>query len=154
MTIEERKVSDTKSAGEPYRVLFLCTGNSARSSMAEAILNRIGPPRFRAFSAGSHPKGKVHPQALRLLDALGHDTSGLRSKSWDEFTHGTAFDHIITVCGKAAGEPCPTLPGRPAKLHWDIPDPTSASGTPPQIEAAFRQAYDMLLERIGAFVNR
>ena len=154
MTIEERKASETKSGGEPYRVLLLCTGNSARSSMAEAILNRIGTPRFQAFSAGSHPKGNVHPQVLRLLHALGHDTSGLRSKSWDEFTHGMAFDHIITVCGKAAGEACPTIPGRPAKLHWDIPDPASMSGTAAQTEAAFRQAYDMLLERIAAFMSR
>ena len=147
-------MSDKKSAGEPYRVLFLCTGNSARSSMAEAILNRIGPPRFEAFSAGSHPKGKVHPKALRLLDALGHDTSGLRPKSWDEFSDGPAFDHIITLCNKVAGETCPVIPGRPAKLHWDIADPTSASGTQLQMEVAFRQAYDKLLERIGALVNR
>jgi protein-tyrosine-phosphatase len=145
-------MSDKRSAMR--KVLFICTGNSARSIMAEAILNTIGPPRFRAYSAGSHPKGNVHPETLRLLNALGHDTSSLRSKSWDEFADGTAFDHIVTVCNKAAGEVCPIIPGKPAKTHWDIPDPTSVSGTQIQIEAAFRQAYDMLLERIRTFIRQ
>ena len=146
-------MSDSGSARDRQNVLFLCTGNSSRSIMAEAILNRIGPPRFEAYSAGSHPKGKVHPQTLRLLNALGYDTSGLRSKSWDEFTDGPAFDRIITVCNNAAGEACPVIAGKPAKLHWDIPDPASVSGTQAQMEAAFRRTYDMLFERIIAFVT-
>jgi len=133
-------------------VLFLCSGNSSRSIMAEAILNRIGAPRFHAFSAGSHPKGHVHPEALLLLEKNGYDLTGLRSKSWDEFACGMAIDHIATVCNKAAAETCPVIPGRPAKLHWDIPDP--ASRTPVEMKAAFRQAYDMLLERIEKFVRQ
>ena len=134
-------------------VLFLCTGNSARSILAEVILNKVGQGRFRAYSAGSQPKGQVHPQTLRLLNELGHDTSGLRSKSWDEFARhdGPTFDAVITVCNNAAGETCPIVPGKPAKAHWDIPDPAAAQGSPAEIEAAFRQAYDMLAERIGAF---
>jgi arsenate reductase len=132
-------------------VLFICTGNSARSLMAEAILNRIGPPRFHARSAGSHPKGTVHPEALRLLGSLGYDASGLRSKSWDEFTDGMAFDRIITVCNNAAGEVCPVIPGEPAKAHWDIPDPASAKGSQ---EAAFRQVYDLLTTQIGTLVRQ
>jgi protein-tyrosine-phosphatase len=140
--------------GAPSHVLFLCTGNSARSLMAEAILNRIGAPRFRAWSAGSHPKGSVHPEALRLLRTLGYDTAGLRSKSWDEFTGGIAFDHVITVCNNAAAEACPLIPGMPAKLHWDIPDPASARGSAAEIEAAFRAVHDVLAERIRMFVDR
>jgi protein-tyrosine-phosphatase len=147
-------MSDKGCAGDPYSVLFLCTGNSSRSIMAEAILNRIGPPRFRAYSAGSHPKGNVHPETLRLLNALGYDTSRLRSKSWDAFTKGTAFDHIVTVCNTVAGEVCPVIPGKPATMHWDIPDLSSVSGTQLQMEAAFRQAYDILSERIGTFVRQ
>jgi arsenate reductase len=153
MTFEEVKMTGKGSTGD-YNVLFLCTGNSARSIMAEAILNRIGPPRFRASSAGSHPTGKVHPETLRLLNALRYDTSSLRSKSWDEFTDGTAFDHIVTVCNNAAGEVCPAIPGKPARMHWDIPNPASVRATKPQMEAAFRQVYDMLSERIGAFVSQ
>jgi arsenate reductase len=138
--------------GQIFNVLFLCTGNSARSIMAEAILNKIGEGRFRAYSAGSQPKGQVHPQTLRLLNELGHDTTGLRSKSWDEFAgkDGLAFDSVITVCSNAAGETCPIIPGKPAKVHWDIPDPAAARGTPAQIEAAFRQAYERLSSRIAS----
>ena len=147
-------MSNQDHAGDPSNVLFLCTGNSSRSIMAEAILNRIGPPRFRACSAGSHPKGAVHPEALRLLNSLGYDTSDLRSKSWDTFTAGTLFDHIVTVCNNAAAEVCPVIPGKSAKMHWDIPDPSAVSGTQTQTEAAFRQAYDMLSEQIEAFVRR
>jgi arsenate reductase len=122
--------------------------------MAEAILNKIGPPRFQAYSAGSQPKEIVHPETLRLLTKFGYETSGLHSKSWHEFADGAAFDHIVTVCNNAAGEVCPVFFGKPAKTHWDIPDPASVGGTEKEIQAAFRQAYDMLLERIGAFVRQ
>lgn len=136
-------------------ILFLCTGNSARSVMAEAILNKIGPPRFRAHSAGSHPGGEVHPETIRLLETRGHDVSGLRSKSWDEFSSQSsiAFDHIVTVCNNAAGEVCPVIPGKPAKSHWDIPDPAAVAGSQNEIEHAFQRAYDMLDMRIRAFVT-
>jgi len=128
-------------------VLFLCTGNSARSIMAEAILNKIGAGRFKAYSAGSQPKGEVHPETIRLLRSLHYETDALRSKSWDDFARSaTPFDYIITVCNNAAGEACPVIPGRPTKDHWDIPDP-AASGS----QMAFRQAYQMLLDRIQAF---
>lgn len=139
----------------PSNVLFLCTGNSARSIIAEAILNKIGGGRFKAFSAGSQPKGQVHPQTLRLLISKGHDIAGLSSKSWDAFAQGSvAFDHIITVCNNAAGEACPIIPGKPAKDHWDIPDPAGVTGTREKIEAAFRDAYAMLHERITDFVAK
>jgi len=140
-------MSDTRN------VLFVCTGNSARSLMAEAILDRLGAPRFHAFSAGSHPKGMVHPEALRLLAALGYDTSRLRSKSWDEFAAGPDFSHVITVCNNAAAEVCPVIPGKPKKLHWDVPDPATVCGTQAQREAAFRRTHDLLLTRIGALVR-
>lgn len=134
----------------PLNVLFLCTGNSARSIMAEALLNQIGRGRFRAYSAGSQPKGQVHPETLRLLTRLGHDTSALRSKSWDEFAgqDGPEFDYIITVCNNAAGEACPIIPGKPAKAHWDIPDPAAVRGDQQDVEQAFRAAYGMLADRI------
>lgn len=141
---------------QPQNVLFLCTGNSARSILAEAILNKVGAGRFRAYSAGSQPKGQVHPETLRLLSGLGYDTAALRSKSWDEFARqdGLAFDHIITVCSNAAGEVCPIIPGKPAKEHWDIPDPAGVSGMREQVAAAFRNACGMRSERIGAFVAK
>lgn len=137
---------------KPANVLFLCTGNSARSIMAEAILNKIGKGKFRAYSAGSQPKGKVHPETLRLLASLGHETAGLRSKSWSEFAGQGApeLDYVITVCNNAAGESCPIMPGKPAKAHWDIPDPAAVEGSREGIEAAFREAYAMLQERIEA----
>lgn len=137
------------------KVLFLCTGNSARSIMAEAILNRLGHGRFEAFSAGSQPKGQVHPATLRVLSMNGHPTHGLRSKSWDEFSGNSdlTFDHVITVCNNAAGETCPIIPGKPAKMHWDISDPAAVQGTQAEIEAAFRQAYEILSERVAAFVD-
>lgn len=146
----------TENKNSPRNILFLCTGNSARSIMAEAILNKIGQGRYRAYSAGSKPKGEVHPETLRLLRSLGHETSGLRSKSWDEFAQqgGSEMDHVITVCNNAAGEACPVIPGKPAKEHWDIPDPAAATGSNDQIEAAFRGAYQMLSERIEAFVGK
>ena len=136
-------------------VLFLCTGNSARSIIAEAILNKIGKGRFVAYSAGSQPKGQVHPETLRLLRSMGYETDALRSKSWNEFAEGkTSFDHIVTVCNNAAGEACPVIPGKPAKDHWDIPDPAAVTGSQEQIEAAFKSAHAMLLERIQSFVAR
>ena len=138
---------------QPYSVLFLCTGNSARSIIAETILNHIGDGRFRAYSAGSHPKGEVNPHTLRLLSALGHDTAGLRSKSWDEFagTGAPELDFIFTVCDNAAGEACPFWPGKPISAHWGIPDPAAATGTDAEIAVAFNEAYRMLHRRIDAF---
>jgi protein-tyrosine-phosphatase len=147
-------MSHRAKAGDPYEVLFLCTGNSGRSIMAEAILNRIGPPRFQAHSAGSQPKDAVHPETLRLLQRLGYDTSQLRAKSWDAFTDGTRFDHIVTVCNDAAREVCPIVPGKAAGTHWDVPNPAAVRGTQTEIEAAFRKAYDTLFERIAAFVRQ
>ena len=140
----------------PHKVLFLCTGNSARSIIAEAILNKTGGGRFRAFSAGSRPTGQVNPDTLRVLRASGVDTSGLRSKSWGEFARpdGLAFDHIITVCNNAAGEACPIIPGAPAKDHWDIPDPAAVVGSREQVEATFKNTYALLAERIEAFIKK
>jgi arsenate reductase len=138
----------------PYNVLFLCTGNSARSILAEAILTRAGKGRFQAFSAGSHPKGSVNPHTIALLEGLGYDTAGFRSKSWDEFASaGTDFDFVFTVCDDAAGEACPVWPGQPATAHWGIPDPAAAAGTPAEIALAFSNAYRMLERRIGAFIS-
>jgi arsenate reductase len=133
-------------------VLFLCTGNSARSILAEAILNREGRGHFRAFSAGSHPKGEVHPAAVKLLSELGFATEGYRSKSWGEFAAPGAppLDVVITVCDNAAGEVCPIWPGKPAKAHWSIPDPAAVEGAG-QSEA-FRVAYRNLHARIGEFL--
>ncbi len=138
----------------PFTVLFLCTGNSSRSIMAEAILNRQGRGRFKAYSAGSFPKGEVNPHALTLLDTLGYDTAGLRSKSWDEFAKpgAPAFDFIFTVCDDAAGETCPVWPGHPMSAHWGIPDPAKAAGTPAEISLAFDDAYRMLSRRIEVFI--
>jgi protein-tyrosine-phosphatase len=137
----------------PYNVLFLCTGNSARSIMAEAILNRMAAGKFRALSAGSRPKGTIHPEALRLLQSLGHDTSGLRSKSWSEFANPGAplLDFVFTVCDNAAGEVCPLWPGQPVTAHWGVPDPAAATGTPVEIALAFKDTYRMLNARIGVF---
>jgi protein-tyrosine-phosphatase len=138
-----------------FNVLFLCTGNSARSIMAEAILNKIGAEHFRGFSAGSHPKGNVHREAIRLLESLGHDTSSLRSKSWTEFAAAGAppADFVFTVCDNAAGEACPIWPDHPMTAHWGIPDPAEATGKPAEVAVAFREAYRMLEQRIGAFVS-
>jgi protein-tyrosine-phosphatase len=140
---------------EKFNVLFLCTGNSARSVMAEAILNRTGLGKFHAFSAGSHPKGRIHPQAIRLLQSLHYDTSHLRSKSWSEFAEpGTPLlDFVFTVCDNAAGEICPVWPGQPMTAHWGIPDPAEATGTPAEVALAFKEAYRMLDRRISIFVS-
>jgi arsenate reductase len=140
-------------ADRPFNVLFLCTANSARSIMAEAILNNIGGGKFRAFSAGSHPKGQINPHARRLLASLGHDASGLRSKSWSEFADPGAplLDFVFTVCDNAAGETCPVWPGQPMTAHWGVPDPALATGSPAQIALAFKDSYRMLNARIGIF---
>lgn len=134
-----------------YNVLFLCTGNSARSIMAEAILNRKGPPNFTAHSAGSHPTGFVHPQALRQLEFAHLPTDELRSKSWDEFARPGAPDlnFVFTVCDNAAREVCPLWPGQPMTAHWGVPDPAVVAGTPQQIERAFHEAFMILDRRIS-----
>ncbi len=139
----------------PYNVLFLCTGNSARSILAEAILNRIGEGKFVAWSAGSRPKGAVHPEALALLRRLGYPTEGLRSKSWDEFGRpgAPALDFVFTVCDNAASEVCPVWPGQPMTAHWGAPDPAAVEGTEAEIVAAFRDAFLILQRRIELFAN-
>ena len=136
-------------------VLFLCTGNSARSILAESILNRDGAGRFCAFSAGSHPKGEVHPHALDLLRKLNHPLAGLRSKSWEEFAVAGAprLDFVFTVCDNAAGETCPIWPGQPMTAHWGVPDPAAAVGTEAERRLAFADSYRMLANRIGIFIN-
>jgi arsenate reductase len=135
--------------------LFLCTGNSARSILAEAILNQKGSPHFRAYSAGSHPTGRVNPIAVRLLDAGKMPVANLRSKSWDEFAKPGApkMDFVFTVCDNAANEICPVWPGQPVTAHWGVPDPAAVSGTPQQIERAFRDAYLLLDRRISLFLS-
>jgi protein-tyrosine-phosphatase len=137
----------------PFNVLFLCTGNSARSVMAEAILRKLGNGRFRAFSAGSLPKGQVHPLTLQLLNDLRYDVSGLRSKSWSEFVKPGApsLDFVFTVCDNAAGETCPVWPGQPMTAHWGVPDPAAATGSPAEVALAFKDAYRMLHQRIAVF---
>ena len=134
----------------PYNVLFLCTGNSARSILAEAILNRFGDGKFRAFSAGSHPNGKVNPHALELLKRLGIETAGLRSKPWDEFSGPGApeLDFVFTVCDNAAGEVCPVWPGQPMTAHWGVPDPAAAQGDEVKRLRAFEDAAITLKRRI------
>lgn len=138
-----------------YNVLFLCTGNSARSILAEAVLNRAGRGRFRAFSAGSQPRGEVHPYALDLLTKLDYPTDALRSKSWDEFAAAGAptLDFVFTVCDNAASETCPIWPGQPMSAHWGIPDPAAAQGTEAERRLAFAEAYRMMSNRIAAFIS-
>lgn len=138
-----------------YNVLFLCTANSSRSIMAEAILNRDGKGLFQASSAGSQPRGEINPHTATLLTTLGYDLSQFRSKSWDEFAAPGAaeMDFIFTVCDDAAGEACPIWPGHPATAHWGVPDPAKAIGTPAEVQLAFDDAYRMLASRIGIFVN-
>jgi arsenate reductase len=134
----------------PLNVLFLCTGNSARSILAEALMNRLGEGRFRAFSAGSMPKGEVNPHALPLVRALGFNDTDFRSKPWDEFATAGAprLDFVITVCDNAAGDVCPLWPGQPITAHWGIPDPAAATGTEAEIAVAFREAARLLRNRI------
>jgi arsenate reductase (thioredoxin) len=138
----------------PYNVLFLCTGNSARSILAEGILRRKGAPNFHAYSAGSHPSGKVRPEALHQLELAGIPTEGLRSKSWDEFAAPGAphLDFIFTVCDNAASETCPLWPGHPVSAHWGIPDPAAVQGTEAEIAQAFHEAFTTLDRRIGLFL--
>jgi len=144
---------DTRS--EPYNVLFLCTGNSARSIMAEAVLNRAGQGNFQAFSAGSHPKGHIHPYALDLLHKLHYDVTRLRSKSWKEFSRPDApkLDFVFTVCDNAAKEACPLWPGQPMTAHWGVPDPVEATGTEAEVRFAFADTLRMLTNRINIFVS-
>jgi protein-tyrosine-phosphatase len=138
-----------------FNVLFLCTGNSARSILSEALLNKRGPGQFRAFSAGSHPAGRVNPFALELLQRLGYMTDGLRSKSWDEFAAPGApeLDFVFTVCDNAAGEVCPMWPGQPITAHWGVPDPAAVEGTDEQKRKAFDEAFLILDRRISLFLS-
>ena len=138
-----------------YNVLFLCTHNSARSVIAEAIMNRLGGGRFKGFSAGSQPKGKVNPFAIGLLDRLNYDTGAIRSKSWDEFAAADAprMDFVFTVCDNAAQETCPVWPGQPMTAHWGVPDPSETKGSDAEIAAAFADTHRMLYQRISIFTN-
>src|ERR1700733_13312154 len=138
-----------------YNVLFLCTGNSARSIMAEGLMNAKGESRFTAYSAGSHPSGAVRPEALRQLEAAHIPTTGFRSKSWDEFAKPEApeMDFVFTVCDNAANEACPIWPGQPMTAHWGVPDPAAATGTEAEIAFAFSEAYRQLNSRISVFVS-
>lgn len=138
-----------------YNVLFLCTANSARSIIAECILNRLGAGRFKAFSAGSVPRGELHPFAVELLQTLNYDTAGLRSKSWDEFAlpGAPALDFVFTVCDDAANETCPVWPGQPISAHWGVPDPVAAVGTEAQRRVAFADTHRMLYQRISIFTS-
>jgi arsenate reductase (thioredoxin) len=140
---------------QPYNVLFLCTGNSARSIMAEAILNHKGRPNFVAYSAGSHPSGLIRPEALRQLETAHLPTQNLRSKSWDEFAQPGApqMDFVFTVCDNAAREECPFWPGQPITAHWGVADPAAVSGTPDQIERAYRESFVILDRRISLLLS-
>jgi arsenate reductase (thioredoxin) len=138
-----------------FNVLFLCTGNSARSIIAEAILNRVGQGKFKAYSAGSQPKGEVHPYTLQLLKTLNHDTSFARSKNWKEFAVPGApqMDFVFTVCDNAANEACPVWPGQPMTAHWGVPDPAAAEGTEAERHLAFDDTYRMLNNRLSIFTS-
>ena len=139
----------------PYNVLFLCTGNSARSILAEALINHMGKGRFHGYSAGSHPKGQVHPISIALLEERGLPTEGLRSKSWDEFAAAGAppLDFVFTVCDNAAGEVCPYWPGQPVTGHWGIEDPAAVAGTDDRKRQAFNRAFTALERRIRLFIS-
>jgi arsenate reductase len=149
----EKKLDDQQPPDRKFNVLFLCTGNSARSIIAEAILNRIGGGTFNAYSAGSQPKAVPHPQTLALLSSLGYDTSTFRAKSWSEFAKpgAPALDFVFTVCDNAAGEACPFWPGQPITAHWGIPDPAAAQGSRAQVALAFKNAYRRLERRMAMF---
>lgn len=138
---------------KPYNVLFLCTHNSARSVLSEAIMNRIGAGKFVAYSAGSQPRGAINPNSIKLLDQLGYDTGNLRSKSWDEFAKPGApeIDFIFTVCDDAAGEVCPVWPGKPLTAHWGVADPSAVKGSDLEVAMAFQEAYRLLYRRIELF---
>ncbi len=142
-------------SSKPHSILFLCTGNSARSILAEAIANRLGEGRLRGYSAGSRPQGRVHPAAVALLRRRGYSTDALRSKSWDEFAgcDAPALDVVITVCDNAAAESCPVWAGRALKAHWGMADPAVVAGTPAQTEQAFEKTYALLHERISSLVE-
>lgn len=142
-------------AESPYNVLFLCTGNSARSIFGEALINSMGKGRFRGFSAGSHPAGRVHPQALALLEKMQIPTAGLRSKSWEEFARADAppMHFVFTVCDSAAAETCPVWPGQPMTAHWGVPDPAAVNGDEQARTKAFRAAFMALRNRISLFMN-
>ncbi len=142
-------------ADRPYNVLFLCTGNSARSIIAEALINQLGRSRFKGFSAGSSPKGQVHPIALELLRKMNLPSEGLRSKSWDEFAapHGPPLDFVFTVCDNAAGEVCPYWPGQPMTAHWGVPDPAAVEGSDIEKWLAFRETFRLLDNRIKIFTS-
>ena len=144
-----------KDAPAPLNGLFLCTGNSARSILAEAILNRLGAGRFKAWSAGSMPKGEVNPHALHLLENYNYPTDALRSKNWEEFAAAGAprLDFVFTVCDNAANEVCPIWPGQPMSAHWGLPDPAAATGNDAEIALAFADAYRMLWNRINIFTS-
>ena len=147
-------MSQTEAA-QPFNILFLCTGNSARSILAESLMNRVGQGKFQAYSAGSMPKGEVHPQAIKLLDRLGYETAKLRSKSWEEFSAPEApqLDFVITVCDNAANEICPYWPGQPISSHWGMPDPAAVEGSDAEIALAFAETYRLLNNRIGLFAS-
>ena len=139
----------------PFHVLILCTGNSARSILGEAILNRLGAGRFRAFSAGSHPRGSVHPGSVAVLQSEGYDVDELRSKSWDEFAGADApiIDLVITVCGDAANEVCPVWPGAPVQVHWGFEDPAAVEGNQARQQAAFQEAFDDIKGQMEKFLS-
>ena len=140
---------------KPYNILVLCTGNSARSIMGEALFNTLGAGRFQAYSAGSHPSGKVNPYAIEQVRALGYPVEGLRSKSWDEFAQPGApeMDFVVTVCDKAAGEICPLWPGQPVTAHWGFPDPVAVEGTDEEKRAAFAQTLRQIQRRVQLFLS-
>lgn len=145
----------SEAARAPYNVLFLCTGNSARSIIAEALLNKLGRGKFKAYSAGSFPKGEVNLNALAIVENLGFDRTDFRSKSWDEFAApgAPALDFVFTVCDNAAGEACPIWPGQPMTAHWGVPDPAEVVGTPTEIALAFADTARQLRNRISLFVE-